>query len=244
MGNILLPSDGIAVRQGIYTEKSTQETELGRFIDFEDGRRYRYCKASGAVTKGTMVQSSAIDTNHDETVQTGYGLSIGDKDDIEVLLGAAPTKNEYADGFLLCNVGTGLGQLYKIRKNSAAYAPCIISLYDEIVTAVAAASEITLIKNKYLDVVTVIATTPTGVPVGVPNITITTGGYYFWAQTRGYCAMLADSTVTLVVGNNVIRGATVAGSIVQNAADVHPVYGDLVYICAASEYAVVDLHLE
>ena len=190
-----------------------------------------------------MVQCSAIDTNHDETVQTNYGFSAGAKDDISVALTSAPTKDEYAGGYMLCNVGTGLGQMYRIRKNSAAYAPCIISLYDEVITTVAATAEITLIKSKYLDVLVVVATTPTGVPVGVPLIAIT-AAYYFWAQTRGYCTMLADSTVTLVVGNNVIRGASVAGSIVQNAADVHPVYGDIVFVSEADEYAVVDLHLE
>ena len=244
MGNVILGANGIAIRQGIYSESSVQMTDLGRFIDFEDGRRFRYCKASGAVTKGTVVQASAIDTNHSEQLQTGYGLSIGQKDNISVLLTAAPTSNEYADGYMICNVGTGLGQMYRIRKNTAAYSPCKLWLYDPIVTAIPAASEISLIKNKYLDVVTVIATTPTGVPVGVPLITITIGGYYFWAQTRGYCPILADSTVTLIVGNNVIRGATVAGSMVQNAADVHPVYGELVSVCAASEYAVINLKLE
>ena len=244
MSNVLLPSDGITIRQGIYEEKSDQKTELGRFIDFEDGRRFRYCKAAAELPLGKMAQVSAIDTNHDETVQTGYGLSIGDKEDIEVLLTSAPTKNEYADGWLVCNVGTGLGQIYRIKTNSAAYAPCVITLYDEIKVAVAATAELTLIKSKYLDVIACPASgSLTGVPVGVPLITVTSG-YYCWLQTRGYCVMIGDDGCSLVVGNNIIAGNTDAGAIEQNAAYTMPVYGAIVHLAAADEYSTIDLKLE
>jgi len=243
MSNVLLPSDGISIRQGVYEESLSQKTELGRFIDFEDGRRFRYCKAAAALPLGKLVQASAIDTNHDETVQTGYGLSIGDKDDISVLLTSAPTVNEYADGWLVCNVGTGLGQIYRIKKNTAAYAPCKIWLYDEIKVAVAATAEITLIKNKYLDVIAYPGSAITGPPVGVPLITVT-DAYYCWLQTRGYCVMIVDDGATLVVGNNVIPGSTDAGAVDPNAADTHPVLGVVVHIAGTDEYATIDLKLE
>lgn len=243
MSNVLLPADGITIRQGIYEEKSTQETELGRFIDFEDGRRFRYCKAAASLPLGKLVQASAIDTDHDETVQTAYGLSIGDKDNLSVLLSAAPTANEYADGWLVCNVGTGLGQIYRIKKNTAAYAPCKVWLYDPIIVAVAATAELTLIKNKYLDVIAYPGDSITGPPVGVPLITITSG-YYGWLQTRGYCVMIVDDGATVVVGNNVIPGNTDAGAVDPNAADTHPVLGVVVHIAGTDEYATIDLKLE
>ena len=241
MSNVILGSDGIAIRQGIYEEKSTQETDLGRFIDFEDGRRFRYCKASGAITKAHMCQCAAMDSDHTDVVQTGYGLSIGDKDDLSVLLTAAPTVNEYADGYLICNLGTGLGQMYKIKKNTAAYAPCKIWLYDKIITAIAAASEITLVKNRYLDVVVSLASA-TGTPIGVPLITITTGGYYFWAQTRGSCPLVTDAALT--VGDKVEQGQNDTGSCQPVSGDTPPIFGTVVYPGNTEEYAVIDLHLE
>jgi len=242
MGNILLPADGITIRQGIYEESSTQKTELGRFIDFEDGRRFRYCKADGAITKGHMCQSPAIDSDHTEVVQTGYGITAGDKDNISVLLSAAPSANQYADGFLICNKGTGLGQIYKIKKNTAAYDPCKIWLYDKVITTIAETAEITLIKNKYLDVV-VAPTTVSGAPVGIPLISVT-DDYYFWAQSRGYAPLVVDDSSTLVVGDRVIFGGTDEGAGDPAADDTSVSYGTVIYVATADEYAIVDLHLE
>ena len=153
MSNIILGSDGIAIRQGIYEESVDAKTDLGRFVDFQDGRRFRYCKCNGTagITKGLMVQAEVLNGDHDNVVQTNYGLSVGDKDNLSVALDGDPTANEYADGYLLVNDGTsqGEGQMYKIRKNTAAHAPCKIWLYDKIVTAIAAAADITLVKNRY-----------------------------------------------------------------------------------------------
>jgi len=247
MGNILLPSDGITIRQGIYEQSSTQKTELGRFIDFEDGRRFRYCKAGTSdLVIALMTMAPAITGNHKDIVQTNYGLSIGDKDNISVLLDDAPSVNEYADGFLCCNKGTGLGQLYRIRKNSATYSPCKIWLYDPIITAIPAASEITLTPNKYNGVLEA-AATAAGSHTGVPLIGVT-GGYYFWAQTRGYCPFTGDSTITVayVIGEPVGDAVTMdnAGCMdgIESFTDAY--YGICVQIPEVNETGIVDLKLE
>jgi len=243
MGNVILGSDGIAIRQGIYEESSTKKTDLGRFIDFEDGRRFRYCKASGAITIAHVCTAPAPDSNHVAQVQTGYGLSIGDKDNLSIKVNSAPTANQYADGLMVVSytAATGGGQAHRIRKNTAA-SPTKVWLYDPIVTAVAATCDITLMKNKYLDVV-VAPTSVVTTPIGVPLITITTGGYYFWAQTRGYAAVLSETTGTEpVVGDNVMMGTS--GAVKVAAGYVDPVIGVCVYIPAYDEYVIVDLHLE
>lgn len=247
MGNIVLGSDGISVRQGIYEESVSQKAELGRFLDFEDGRRFRYCKNGGvALVIGVMTMAAAIDGDQKDVVQTGYGLSIGDKDNLSVLLTAAPTANEYADGFLCCNKGTGLGQVYRIKKNTAASAPCKIWLYDKIITAIAATAEITLTFNKYSGVL-VAAQTPAGTPVGIPLIAVTEA-YYFWAQTRGYAPFLGDSTITTAyvlgepIGDAETKDADGAMDGIENVNNA--VYGICVQIPEASEYGIVDLKLE
>ena len=241
MGNVILGSDGIAIRQGIYEEKLDQKTDLGRFIDFEDGRRFRYCKASGAITLGHVCAAPGPDDQHVAIVQTNYGLSVGDKDNISVAVTTAPSANQYADGLLVVTSGTGYGQSYRIKKNTAA-SPTKIWLYDKIITTVAATADITLMKNKYLDVV-VAPTSVITTPIGVPLITITSGGYYFWAQTRGYVGILSEGTGTQpVVGDNVMQGTTGAVKVANAVTD--PVIGVCVYIPTFDEYCIVDLHLE
>lgn len=245
MGVKYLHADGIVVRQGIYQESLTQNADLGRFIDLEDGRRYRYCKAEGAITKGHVCQSAAIDGNHNYVTQTGYTLAIGDKDDINVLMGGTVVKNDYAEGFLVVNNDTGEGEMYKVRKNSGAYSPCVISLYDAIRVATAAASELSLIQSKYRDVfVCAAGAQPTGVLVGVPNITVTTGGYFFWAQTRGFCTVQVETAATVGIAVT-IADTTTAGAVELKAALTDLTVGTALYTADADlDYIVVDLKLE
>ena len=247
MGNQILGANGIAIRQGIYEESSVQKTDLGRFVDFEDGRRFRYCKnGTVALTIGVMVGAPAAVANHKDVVQTGYGLSIGQRVVNVLLTTTAPTAGQYNEGFLLCGKGIGLGQLYKIRKHDLGINPCKITLYDPIVTAVPAASELTLTPSKYNGVL-VAATTPAGTPVGIPLIGVTLS-YYFWAQTRGYAPFLADSTITTAfeIGEPIGDGETktVAGSMDGIENDNNAIYGVCVQIPETSEYGIIDLTLE
>lgn len=241
MGNVVLGSDGIAIRQGIYQEKLSKETDLGRFIDFEGGRRFRYCKASGVLARGRLIVAPTFDDDDDQVAQTSNAIVAGSKDNISVLLDGAPDKNQYEDGLLVVTDGTGEGQSYRIRKNTAAYEPCKIWLYDKVITTIADGDDITLMKNKYLDVivgeVAMVAT-----PLGVTMITITTGGYYFWVQTRGYVGVKVDSGTAPALGDNVMAGA--AGTVRVANGHIDPVIGVCVFAAPTSETCIVDLHLE
>jgi len=243
MGVKYLHADGIVIRQGIYQESLTQNADLGRFIDLEDGRRFRYCKAEGAITKGHVCQSAAVVGNQMDIAQTSI-LAVGDKDDLSIVVTVAPTKNDYAEGFLFVNDGTGEGEMYKIRKNSGA-SPCIVSLYDPIRVATASGSELSMIQNKYRDVIVVpIGAQPTGALVGVPNITVTTGGYYFWAQTKGYCVMHIEAAITVGID------ATIADSTTAGSAELRAAYTDVILGLALHtstedlDYGIIDLKLE
>lgn len=243
MSNTILGSDGITIRQGIYQENENKMTDLGRFIDFEDGRRFRYCKASGAISIARVCMAPGPDSDHVAQIQTAYGLSVGDKDNLSIKVNGAPTANQYADGLLVVSYNgvTGGGQSYRIRKNTATN-PVKVWLYDPIKTAVDATCDITLMKNKYLDVV--VAPSPIlTTSIGVPLIAITAGGYYFWAQTRGYAAIMSETTDSQpVIADNVVVGT---GGVVKASGDVsNAVLGVCVYIPDYDEYCIVDLHLE
>jgi hypothetical protein len=252
MGNVILGSDGIAIRQGVYEEKVTQETDLGRFIDFQDGRRFRYCQADAAITRGHMAAAGAVVANDNTVTQTAMTVAlsngyIGEKE-VSVLLAAATTAHLYADGFLSIEGGLGLGYLYRIKDNKAGGAlyttPCILTLYDPIVIALDATSIISLTKLKYKDVV-VAPTTVVREPIGVPLIDIT-DNYYFWAQTRGPALIVVDDSDTVVTGQFVMGGDTDAGACepVTATSSVIVPYGKVVQVAAADTYALIDLQLE
>ena len=251
MSNIILGSDGIAIRQGIYEESVSAKTDLGRFIDFQDGRRFRYSRAGSSATipRGTMAVGAVTPAAHEDELQSGYGVAAGAKDNIEIGLTSAPdAKDDYAGGYLFVMDSTvgaiGQGYMYKIKRHDTNNAPCHLWLYDPVHVAILTTDEITLMKNKYDDLIVSPASAVVMPPVGVPLITVT-AAYYFWAQTRGYCPMLAGAAA-ITIGNEV--GPDVSTN-VGGAEDVggtatDPVWGIAVTTAADGEYAVVDLHLE
>lgn len=247
MSNIILGSDGITIRQGIYEESLVAKTDLGRFLDFQDGRRFRYCRAANAAITRAHMAVAAVPTITN-VAQATYGVAINSKDNISIALGVAPAeKNEYAGGYLIVNDsedgGDGQGYMYKIRKHDIGSAPCHMWLYDVVHVAILVTDEVTLVKNKYDDVIVAPDTTIQSAPVGVPLITVT-ALYFFWAQTRGYCPILVGAA-GMTIGNDVGYVHDAAGACEdKEVLDTTPYYGKAVTAGASTEYAVVDLHLE
>jgi hypothetical protein len=249
MPNIVIADGGYPIQQGIYEESATQKAELGRRLQFHDGRVFRYTlNGAGSIGKGKAAISPALVANNLDEVQTGYTLKVGQKN-VEVKLTTAPaSKTHYQDGFLLVNDGTGEGQIYKIKSHDTGDDPCKIELYDPIKTATEVTSEVSLIPNKYNGAIILNNNdgAPTGVPVGIPLIDIT-AAYYFWAQTKGYAPALVDTGDTIVRGNPVGKPHTHAvagalGTVKNDGTDV--VWGRVVWESAADEYALIDLCLE
>jgi len=247
MSNIILGSDGIAIRQGIYEESKVAKTDLGRFLDFQDGRRFRYSRAANATITRAHMAVAAVPTLTNR-VQTNYGVTLDSKDNISISLATAPAEvNEYAGGYLIVNnagaTAAGQGYMYKIRKHDTGTAPCHVWLYDKVHVAIQADDYVTLVKNKYDDVIVAPITSVQSAPIGVPLITVT-ALYFFWAQTRGYCPILVGNG-GMTIGNDVGYDAGTAGAceIMSNYANT-PYYGKAVSAGTDTEYAVIDLHLE
>lgn len=250
MANIILGSDGIAIRQGIYEEKASKMTDLGRFIEFQDGRRFRYCKcnASAGIAHAKMAAASLVvgtanavtQTNMTVALSNGY---IGEKV-INVLLEADTTKNLYADGVLTIEDATGQGYYYRIKGNKAGGTPytdpCELTLYDPIVVALTATSVITLTMNKYKNVIINPDDGYASVAIGVPLVDVTEA-YYFWAQTKGYAALCIETAPT--IGERVGPGSTDGMCKVAAGVAVRP-WGQCVQIASTGNYATIDLMLE
>ncbi len=189
--------------QSVYEESEFAKAEVGDILPLGD-RAFVYCRnGSLGISLAYMTSALAVVGNHIEIAQTAYGLAKGAVD-VEVLVaGTAVTQDQYKDGYLIVNEGTGLGQIYRIKSHdtSAGGAAFDVTLFDDIITAVPAASDISLLANPFRDVV-VFPVTEVGPATGVPLIDVT-AEYYFWAQIKGLAGMIVDSGDNIVVGNNV-----------------------------------------
>ena len=186
-------------------EKVTGTTKLhpyGTRMVLPDGRVYYYGQTDGAQTAGAICQSAVGVANHDMDLATNTA-SAGDKSVTVTVGGTAATEDQYADGYLYINDGTGQGHNYKIRQHDAidGSGSGAINLYDGDAIAVGfeAATIAGLAKNPYKDFI-VFPTTATGHPVGVAPTDFDDDDYG-WRQTWGPAAVLC--AVACVIGNHV-----------------------------------------
>ena len=208
---------GAPVIYGInpFEDSTEQKHPLGSVGVTNDGRTYRYSQAAGtALEQGLLCIAADITTNHEDlAVNTA---AIGDKT-ITVTLGAtAITGNEYDEGFVNVTDELGQGTMYRIKScpATALSSDVIITLEDPIRVAFAAATTVTLVRNKYRDIL-VSDGTITDLPVGVPNAQIA-GDAYGWVQTGGYCSILVDNSDT-TPGVEITVGDTTTGGVETRA---------------------------
>ena len=176
-----------------------------------DGRVFYYGQTNGAQTAGAICQSAVGVANHDMDLATNTA-SAGDKSVTVTVGGTAATEDQYKDGYMYVNDGTGEGHIYKIRQHDAisSSGSGAINLYDgdPILTGFAAATIVGLAKNPYKDFI-VYPTTATGHAVGVAATDFDDDDFG-WLQTWGPAAVLCD--VAFVIGNHGRGSDNTAGS--------------------------------
>lgn len=237
-------------KQSVVTENASQQHALGTKLVFRDGRVYRYCKNGGtALSKAYMCTSEALMSQVTDKLQnvSGANIAVGDEEFVmDVTSGGTWVENEFAEGFLVVNKGTGIGDSYKIIANKIRSTDTLmdIRLEGAIRTALDATSEITLVKSPWRDV-DVMPTTAEGTPAGVPLIDVT-ANYYFWAQTGGYTAIYVDTGDALIKGEpcGYPESPAVAGAVGDINAHTDSEWGIVVSIATAGEVAMVDLKLD
>jgi len=181
--------------QSLFDESTTQKLPLGTRLGLDDTRVYRYgLMGATASVSGSINQSAAAVANHiNLAIQTA--TVIGDVD-VKVTLGAtATTLNQYAEGYLVANAGTGKGYTYKIRNHAlaAASATQTVTIYDPIVVAGPTSAKMSLHKHPFKDVI-IHPSAPTAVLVGPAAKGVLTAATYGWFQTWGPASVLGDGT--------------------------------------------------
>ena len=192
---------------------TTKKRSLGTILELPDGREFKYVlNGSGAITSGKLASSAAMIGNHDMDLTTA-AASVGDTS-ITVTLGAtAATKDQYADGYIYTNDGTGQGQVYRIASNPAADGSATLAVTlasnDPVSVALDSTTESGLAVNPYSGIV-VSPTSVTNRTLGVTATDIAANAYGF-VQTKGLASVLVSGTV--VAGQPLrVAGATLAGA--------------------------------
>ena len=229
---------------------------MGTKLVLPDGRVFRYALAGAtALAVGKLNQMAAPVANHLNKA-CDVARAIG-ATEISATLGAtAAAANLYAEGFVHVNDATAEGHTYKIKEHAAAALSTVltVTLADGVtvqVALVAATSEVTFTRNPYAGII-VCPTTLTAAVAGVNPVAVT-AAYYFWLQTWGPAAVLANGT--LVVGKMCANPATTAGSVdtypitlTEGAPNTYtpgdsPVVGEVMQVNASTEYALVFLKI-
>lgn len=232
---ISLFQQGTSVSTGTGVVEPQLVSAVGQAFTVEDGREVRLV-SNGAVAlvSGVLVQGAPITANHQNlavAVPAAYPATAGSTQ-VSITIGATKLNtNQYQDGFLVVNAGTGIGQTLKIASHSnyaASASSVIINLEDAIQVTLDATSKVCLINNPYKDVV-INPTTATQTPVGVtlypvaaavaPTFDGTTGKLtaagtqqYVFVTTKGVTSALSDVAVT-AVGLGISPSSVTAGAI-------------------------------
>lgn len=227
----------VVAAQGIFESKATALHNIGEYIQSNDGRGYRYCKAGGtALVVGKIQQAKAEDTTNEQEVAI-TNPTLGD---LTVVTTTTVTlaADLLAGGFLLVSEGTlGVGETYRIKGNTAASgAVCTITLDEPIRTTVTGTAKVDLKVNPYTSII-VAPTTQTSCIVGSAQYAIA-ASEFGWVQTRGVCGILAQGTC--VVGDGLVpANTTTTGTVVTRAdASLEASIGYALHGAASTEYCL------
>lgn len=180
------------IPQFIYEESATKKYPLGFMFELQDGRKFAYGKNGGSAlsTAGLCVTYLSTVGAHEDTVTVAH--PVGTKD--VVVTAAGTTVNQYEDGILIVTEGAGVGEQYRIKRNTAAASNLVTcTLYDGIATLWSTSTtDVDLWVNPWAGLV-VNPTDAQQIPMGV-NVIPMTASYYGWFQVGGIAALIMDTS--------------------------------------------------
>lgn len=191
--------------QSVYqTITQRGEFKLGQRAVTPDGREWQFVKAT-TLAKGSVAVPAAV------TSSDLWSSAVDSQNRIVYLSRAANslTVGAYEDAIGVVDQGTGVGQTFKIRTNSAT----MLTLYPEtaLATALAVAdSDLTFISPS--DVVKAAVTDKVQMAQGIAQVAFTSGDYG-WILTAGDGVVLAGEV--LVVGKSFVTGDDTTGQVIK-----------------------------
>ena len=224
------------------------QVSIGTRYEDSYGRVFYYGYATTAVGRGKVARAAAQITNHtNQSFQTAPALN-----DLSVkvtLGGTALTADQYKDGWLVNQDGTGEGRAYRIEgcdAQTSTSGTAVIYLAEpiDIVMAVSE-SNVDFVYNKYDELLPPADAVQAYVPVGVPIMVGGLGASEFgWVQTWGPVAVWRDEADD-GLGYEMTWGAgTGTGQVEAADAATEPRFGILGPTAGvAKEYQIADLQI-
>lgn len=247
-------------------EKVAQSTKIGGLpfgarMVLPDGREFVHASPGTAAVPGKVYVAGTVVGNHGcstidllAVAAATIGVST-----LTVTMGGTTslTKDQYADGYVGVRTGTGEGQLYRVKSHNAAAAASTATITlepgDEVVNAISASANVSLVPNPYSEIVLKTADTVyTGPVVGIPQVAIS-AGFFGWIQTKGLGMGLTAATV-VVIGQPVVCDTAVAGAVGPMATaagsaattiegqEAH-ILGHVRVVAEDTKYAVIDWNI-
>lgn len=214
----------------VFAQGSTDKKQkLGVRHQDKYNRVFYYAYAATAVGRGKVARAAATIANHN-SMSFAVAPAVGDLSVSVILGGTAATKDQYAEGWLTVNDGTGEGRTYHIAGHPAQTSTTgtLVVDLDEAIDTAGALSEanVDLQYNDYDELLPPADNAQAYIPVGVP---IAVGGLgtseYGWVQTWGRCAVWHDEA-DAALGREITWGAgTGTGQIEDKDAATEPAFG-------------------
>lgn len=212
---------GTIYAQHLFQDSALKKHRLGTIRHTDDGREFVYCKATAAsIAAGIAVSKVAALVECTIAAADVVYNQIGARK-VTVTLTSSPTLNLYEDGLFVLTAGTGLGESYKIRGNTADDDPAsgrvTLFLYDALATLhVAASTTVTIYQSPFKSVLINPAVSGAAATTGETIVGVTirpiSSGYYFWAQKKGLCGVMMNaSTAGAEANEKQIYAGTTAG---------------------------------
>jgi hypothetical protein len=229
--------------QAVREVSVTQKHCLGIVGTTRDGRVFRYALGGAAdlVKANALVAADPV-ANHQNCL-VAVAAAIGDRK-VKITIGAtAATLDQYKDGWLTIQDGTGEGFTYLVAGNQASAGSENIWVYlqDPIEVALPITAEATLDYNLYANVV-ISATDQADCPAGIAHLSVDVSvAPYFWVQTGGHAAIWGDEAVA--AGDALTTGTGTAGQLEMQDASGEPFWGHTIDTGVDGEHTLAFLML-
>jgi len=182
-----------ASAQSIHEQSATQKYPLGQPLVLQGGRKFRYCKASEALTAG-YVCTALSGENHEDTLTAAVSAGATQLT-VTNGTGADITADYYKDGQIVVYDATSKALVYSgvIAGNTAAAngATMTVYVYDPFENAADTGDDVTMTAQKWY---VQVANDQFETPVCVPQIAVSSG-YYFWGQVSGLGAAILEDAI-------------------------------------------------
>lgn len=187
------------------TETNRGTLPLGQRAMTPDGREWVFVNAAGAIGKNLIAipnTVSTLTTVSSSTDNQGRIVYLTDTD-------SSLTTGAFQDAIGLVNTGTGSGQGFKVRTNSAT----VITLYPETaLTTALSVSDSGIALRTMSRVIIAAITSKIQQTVGATQVAFASGDYG-WLLTEGDGTVVAGEVLT--IGCDFVSGAATAGEVLK-----------------------------